>query len=223
MLLRYCECTYCHWIIDFKVVKMVNFTSCMCYGLHCVPPTQIHMMKPWPPMWYGIWRWGCWEMIRCTWGHEGGAFTMGLALVRRDSLCHVRTQSTSREEGSHQNLTMPPPWSRTSQPPTARKQMAVIYTTQVYGILLQQAEQRQYLLPRVKRKKKNRERGVPLRLWVSTHHQNTLERFLRGEEERVPLIGTDTKVIWEKVMRRDRQGDQSYLPNTNPVVTERDL
>ena len=26
-----CECTYCHWTVHLKMVKMVNFMSCVYY------------------------------------------------------------------------------------------------------------------------------------------------------------------------------------------------
>lgn len=30
MVLQYCECSWCHWIVYIKMVKTVNFMLCLC-------------------------------------------------------------------------------------------------------------------------------------------------------------------------------------------------
>lgn len=91
------------------------------------------LTAPHPNRGNGIWEWGLGEVIRFSWGHQGGAVDGTGALVRRGrqvllspNECTeespykqtMRRQSPTRQESLHQKLHLQAPWFWTS--PTSR-------------------------------------------------------------------------------------------------------
>ena len=67
----YISCTG-RWILYHWATGKPSLSLTGCYRLNVYVATKSIFWSP-KPQCDGIWKWSLWEVIRCRWGHEGGA------------------------------------------------------------------------------------------------------------------------------------------------------